>query len=190
MLHLFPHWNWEDGQEIDMWCYYNDADEVELFVNGVSQGIRSKTEDCLHTVWRVIYEPGTVEVVARKEGREVRRKSIHTAGEPAAIRLSKAQYGDTAEDDALCFVTVEIVDKDGNLCPSAENLVTFDVEGPAFIAGVDNGNPVSMERFKDNRRKAFYGKCLAVLQADESGKTVLTARSEGLASDSVIFTVR
>ena len=87
-------------------------------------------------------------------------------------------------------MTVEIVDKDGNLCPSAENLVTFDVEGPAFIAGVDNGNPVSMERFKDNRRKAFYGKCLAVLQADESGKTVVTARSEGLASDSVIFTVR
>lgn len=190
VLHLFPHWNWEDGQEIDMWCYYNDADEVELFVNGVSQGIRSKTEDCLHTVWRVVYQPGTVEVVARKDGQEVRRKTVHTAGEPAAIRLTKAQYGDKAEDDALCYVTVEIVDAEGNLCPDADNLVTFDVEGPAFIAGVDNGNPVSMERFKDNKRKAFYGKCLAVLQADESGKTVLTARSEGLASDSVTFTVR
>ena len=190
VLHLFPHWNWEDGQEIDMWCYYNDADEVELFVNGVSQGIRSKTEDCLHTVWRVIYEPGTVEVVARKEGREVRRKAIHTAGEPAAIRLTKAQYGDKAEDDALCYVTVEIVDAEGNLCPDADNLVTFDVEGPAFIAGVDNGNPVSMERFKDNKRKAFYGKCLVVLETGDAGKTVLTAESEGLASDSVTFTVR
>ena len=190
VLHLFPHWNWDDGQEIDMWCYYNNADEVELFVNGVSQGVRSKTEDCLHTVWRVIYEPGTVEVVARKEGREVRRKAVHTAAEPAAIRLSKVQYGDKAVDDALCFVTVEIVDAEGNLCPDADNLVTFDVDGPAFIAGVDNGNPVSMERFKDNKRKAFYGKCLVVLQAEKAGKARLTAESEGLSSESISFVMR
>lgn len=68
--------------------------------------------------------------------------------------------------------------------------MTFDVEGSAFVAGVDNGNPVSMERFKDNKRKAFYGKCLVVLEAGDAGKTVLTAKSEGLASDSVTFTVR
>ena len=190
VLHLFPHWNWEKGQEVDMWCYYNNADEVELFVNGVSQGVRSKTEDSLHTVWRTVFEPGTVEVVARKDGREVRRKTIRTAGEPAAIRLSKLQYGDYAEDDALCFVTVEIVDAEGNLCPNAENLVTFEADGPAFIAGVDNGNPVSMERFKDNKRKAFHGKCLVVLQADKSGKTRLTAKSDGLASENISFIAR
>ena len=190
VLHLFPHWNWEQGQEVDMWCYYNNADEVELFVNGVSQGVRSKTEDCLHTVWRTVFEPGTVEVIARKDGSEVRRKTIKTAGEPAAIRMSRAQYGKSAEDDALCFVTVEIVDADGNLCPNADNLVTFEADGPAFIAGVDNGNPVSMERFKDNKRKAFHGKCLVVLQADKSGKTRLTAKSDGLASESVSFVAR
>lgn len=190
VLHLFPHWNWEKGQEVDMWCYYNNADEVELFVNGVSQGVRSKTEDCLHTVWRTVFEPGTVEVIARKDGIEVRRKTIKTAGEPAAIRMSRAQYGKSAEDDALCFVTVEIVDADGNLCPHADNLVTFEADGPAFIAGVDNGTPVSMERFKDNKREAFHGKCLVVLQADKSGKTRLTAKSGGLASESVSFVAR
>ncbi len=191
VLHLFPHWNWEDGQEIDMWCYYNNADEVELFVNGVSQGVRSKTDDCLHTVWRVNYEPGTVEVVARKDGKEVGRTARHTAGEPAQIRLTMNQYGETAKEDALGFVTVEVLDAEGNLCPWADNLVQFELDGDAaFIAGVDNGSPISMERFKDNKRQAFYGKCLVVLQAAKPGKTVLKATSEGLTPASVTFRTR
>ena len=191
VLHLFPHWNWEDGQQIDMWCYYNNADEVELFVNGVSKGISRKTDDRLHAVWRVEYEPGTVEAVARKDGKEVGRVFRRTAGEPEAVRLSVDQYGNGASDDALAFVTVEIVDAEGNLCPWAENLVEFELEGDsAFIAGVDNGNPVSMERFKDNKRKAFYGKCLVVLQADKPGRTVLKASSAGLKSSETIFKVR
>lgn len=188
VLHLFPHWNWTPGQEIDMWCYYSNADEVELYVNGVSKGVRSKTDDCLHTSWRVTYEPGTVEVVSRKEGVEVARKAINTAGEPAQLRLTSDQYGETAAEDALAFVTVEVLDADGNVCPCADNLVRFSLDGNnAFIAGVDNGNPVSMERFKDDKRHAFNGKCLVVLQADKSGKTTLTAESEGLASASVTF---
>lgn len=191
VLHLFPHWNWEDGQKVDMWCYYNDADEVELFVNGVSKGVSRKTDDRLHAVWRVSYESGTVEVAARKDGKEVGRVSRRTAGEPAAVRLSVDRYGDGASDDALAFVTVEIVDAEGNLCPWAENLVEFELEGDsAFIAGVDNGNPVSMERFKDNKRKAFYGKCLVVLQADKPGKTVLKASSAGLEASEVVFRTR
>ena len=188
VLHLFPHWNWEPGQEVDMWCYYNNADEVELFVNGVSKGVKSKTDDCLHTVWRVAYEPGQVEVVARTGGKETARKVIRTAGEPAKIRLTGNQYGQGAADDALMFVSVEITDADGNLCPLADNLVNFElVGGSAFIAGVDNGNPVSMERFKDNKRKAFYGKCLVVLQAEKGGKTILKATSEGLEADELVF---
>lgn len=191
VLHLFPHWNWEPGQEIDMWCYYNNADEVELYVNGVSQGIRTKTDDCLHAFWRVRYESGKVEVVSRKDGSEVARKSICTAGEPAQLRLTMNQYGEDAKDDALGFVTVEVLDADGNLCPCADNLVRFSLDTDnAFIAGVDNGNPVSMERFKDDRRHAFNGKCLVVLQADKPGNTVLTATSDGLASASVTFTAR
>lgn len=188
VLHLFPHWNWEPGQEVDMWCYYNNADEVELFVNGVSQGVKSKTDDRLHTVWRVAYEPGQVEVVARTGGKETARKVIRTAGEPAKIRLTGNQYGHGAADDALMFVSVEITDADGNLCPLADNLVNFELVGDsAFIAGVDNGNPVSMERFKDNKRKAFYGKCLVVLQAEKVGKTILKATSEGLDADDIVF---
>lgn len=185
VLHLFPHWNWTQGQEVDLWCYYNNADEVELFVNGRSQGVRSKTDDCLHTVWRTVYEPGCVEVVARKDGKQVASKTIRTAGKPAQIRLSAKKYGDGVADDALAYVAVEILDKDGNLCPYADNLVQFEVSSGAEIVGTDNGNPVSMERFKDNKRKAFYGKCLVVLEAAENGRTKLTATSDGLKPASV-----
>ncbi len=188
VLHLFPHWNWTPGQEIDMWCYYNNADEVELFVNGESQGVRSKTDDCLHTVWRVVYRPGTVEVVARKDGEEVGRKAIRTAGEPTQVRLKLYQYGDTAADDALGFVTVEVLDAEGNFCPTADNLINFELKGDnASIVGVDNGNPVSLERFKDTGRKAFNGKCLVVLQAEEPGSVILKATSEGLAYSEIKF---
>ena len=186
VLHLFPHWNWTPGQDVDMWCYYNHADEVELFVNGKSQGVRSKTPDCLHAMWRVKFESGSVKVVARKGGETVGEKEIRTAGEPAQIRLTPDRAQLDADGKDLSFVTVEIVDKDGTLCPNADNLVNFQVEGNAFIAGVDNGSPISMERFKDNKRKAFYGKCLVVLQnTGKPGEAKLTATSEGLAQAEV-----
>jgi beta-galactosidase len=157
-------------------------------VNGVSQGVKSKTDECLHAAWRVVYEPGEVEVVARKDGKETARKSVRTAGEPAKIRLTGSQYGEGAGDDALMFVTVEITDAEGNLCPLADNLVHFELDGDsAFIAGVDNGSPISMERFKDNQRKAFYGKCLVVLQASKAGKTELKATSDGLEVGKIVF---
>ena len=101
------------------------------------------------------------------------------------------QYGHGADDDALAFVSVEILDAEGNLCPYAENLVNFELDGDAaFIAGVDNGNPISMERFKDDKRKAFYGKCLVVLQAEKPGKTVLKATSAGLESAEMVVKIR
>ena len=181
VLHLFPHWNWEEGQEIDLWAYFNHADEVELFINGRSQGVKTMPEDKYHVVWRVKYEPGTIKVVSRKDGKVVVEKEIHTAGEPAQIRLSADRTEIQADGADLSFITVEIVDKDGNLCPNADNLVSFDVQGAAFIAGVDNGNQTSMESFKAPHRKAFYGKCLVVLQNNgERGNIQLNAVSEGL----------
>ncbi len=181
VLHLFPHWNWEPGQEIDMWCFYNNADEVELYINGVSQGIRRKDAEHLHVVWNVTFEPGTVKVVARKNGVETASQEIHTAGEPAQIRLTPDRSKIKSNGTDLSFVTVEILDKDGNLCPNAENLVQFSIDGKGFIAGVDNGSPISLERFKDNKRKAFYGKCLVVLQNNgKKGKIKLSAVSDGL----------
>lgn len=186
VLHLFPHWNWTEGQEIDMWCYYNNADEVELFINGESQGIRSKDKDNLHVVWRVKFIPGTVKVIARKNGNIIAEKEIHTAGTPHKIRLTPDRNIITADGKDLSFVTVEVLDKDNNLCPLSENLINFEVKGNAFIAGVDNGCQTSMERFKDNKRKAFNGKCLVVLQNNgEKGTATLTANSNGLESSTI-----
>ena len=181
VLHLFPHWNWKEGQEIDLWAYYNNADEVELFVNGQSQGVRSKGKDEFHVSWRVTYQPGTVKAVSRRGGQVVAEQEIHTADEPAQIRLTPDRTSIQADGRDLSFVTVEILDKDGNLCPWAENDVTFDVQGAGFIAGVDNGSPISMERFKANHRKAFYGKCLVVIQNNgEDGSISLKATADGL----------
>lgn len=189
VLHLFPHWNWTEGQEIDMWCYYNNADEVELFINGESQGIRSKDENNLHVVWRVKFVPGTVKVVARKGGNIIAEKEIHTAGDPYKIRLTPDRDIITADGKDLSFITVEVLDKDNNLCPLSENLINFEVKGNAFIAGVDNGCQTSMERFKDNKRKAFNGKCLVVLQNNgEIGTATLTANSNGLESSTIEIT--
>jgi beta-galactosidase len=182
VLHLFPHWNWIPGQTIDMWCYYNHADEVELFINGRSQGVRSKKDDHqYHVMWRVVFEPGEVKVVARKDGIQVGEKIIKTAGSPYQIRLTYDRNVLQANGKNLAFVTVEVVDKEGNLCPNAENQIFFDVEGEATIAGVDNGCQTSMERFKDNKRKAFFGKCLVVLKSSkQKGNIRLTAKGVDL----------
>lgn len=186
VLHLFPHWNWKPGQEVDMCCYFNNADEVELFVNGQSEGIAQKDSTHASVHWKVKYRPGTVKAVARKDGRQIAVQEIHTAGEPAMIRLTADRRKIKSDGRDLSFVTVEIMDKDGNLCPQADNLVEFKVRGAAFIAGVDNGSPISLERFRDSRRKAMNGKCLVVLQNNgRDGRIKLTASSGLLKTDAV-----
>ena len=192
VLHLFPHWNWLEGQTIDMWCYYNQADEVELFINGKSQGVRRKADSHqYHVMWRVVFEPGEVKVVARQNGREVRQQVIRTAGPPHHIRLTADRNVIDADGKSLAFVTVEILDKDGNLCPNAENQVFFDVKGNASIAGVDNGCQTSMERFKADNRKAFFGKCLVVLRAGkQTGSVTLTAKAVDLKTDKITLNVK
>lgn len=174
VLHLFPHWNWLEGQNIDLWCYYNNADEVELFVNGKSQGVKAKKDaHDYHLMWKVKFEPGEVKAVARKNGKVVTEKTIRTAGAPAQLRMTsdRAAFGNNPNGDNLAFITVEVLDKDGNLCPRAEDQVFFEVEG-GRIVGVDNGNPISMERFKDTKRKAFHGKCLVIVATDGGDVTV------------------
>ena len=174
VLHLFPHWNWLEGQDIDLWCYYNNADEVELFINGRSQGVKAKKDDHeYHLMWRVKFEPGEVKAVARKNGKVVAEKTIRTSGAPAQLRMTsdRIRFGNNPNGDNLAFITVEVIDKDGNLCPRADDQVFFEVEG-GRILGVDNGNPISMERFKDTKRKAFNGKCLVVVATDGGDVTV------------------
>jgi beta-galactosidase len=191
VLHLFPHWNWQPGQMVDMWAYYNNADEVELFVNGKSQGVQKKGEDDFHVMWRVPFEAGTVKAVSRRNGKVVCEQEIHTAGAPARLRLTPDRAQLTADGSDLSFITVEVLDKDGNLCPDADNDVQFQVEGDAFIAGVDNGSPMSLERFKDNHRRAFHGKCLVVIQnKGTKGRVKVKAASAGLEGGEVALTVQ
>ncbi|TCC99342.1 beta-galactosidase GalB [Pedobacter hiemivivus] len=191
VLHLFPHWNWTVGKMVDVWAYYNNADEVELFLNGKSLGKRTKQGEDLHVVWSVKYEPGTLKAISKKNGQVVLVKEINTAGKPAKIELlaDRTQIGADGKD--LSFVTVRILDAQGNLVPDADNLVQFKLEGEATIAGVDNGFQASLEPFKADYRKAYRGLCLAIVQAkNKAGKLKLTATSAGLKSALVSISVK
>ncbi len=182
VLHILPHWNWEPGKTIDVWAYYNHADEVELFLNGKSVGIKKKQGDDLHVMWRLKFEPGTLKAVSRKDGKIVKTEVIHTAGKPAKILLIADRKNIKADGKDESFVTVKILDKDGNVVPTADNLVNFKLNGTAFIAGVDNGCETDHSSFKANHKQAFNGLALAILQSNgKPGNITLTASSKGLA---------
>jgi beta-galactosidase len=191
VLHIFPHWNWKEGQTIDLWAYYNHADEVELFLNGKSLGIKKKTGNDLHVMWRVVYEPGTLKAVSRKDGKIVLTKEIRTAGAPAKIILTADRNNIKADGKDLSFITVTVVDKDGNMVPDATNLIKFDISGNGFIAGTDNGYEADLTSFKSTERKAFNGLALAVLQSNgKAGNMQLTATSDGLSSASIAINAK
>jgi beta-galactosidase len=181
VLHVFPHWNWKPGQVVDLWVYYSQADEVELFINGVSKGVRRKVGDDLHVMWRVSFEPGTVRVVSRRNGKEVLVKEVKTAGVPARIVLEADRNSIKADGRDLSFITVKILDANGNVVPDADNKINFTVAGSGFVAGVDNGDPTSHESFKDDSRNAFHGLALVVIQSNGTkGEVSITATSDDL----------
>lgn len=181
VLHIFPHWNWQPGQTIDVWAYYNHADEVELFLNGVSLGIKSKKGDEMHVMWRVKYEPGTLVAISRKGGKVVMTQEIKTAGAPVAIRLTPDRKFINADGKDLSFVTVELVDKDGTVCPLANQLVNFAVDGPGTIAGTDNGDENDHVSLKKPERHLFFGKALVIVQSTgKTGDIQLKATVDGL----------
>ncbi|MCO5950929.1 beta-galactosidase GalB [Mucilaginibacter flavidus] len=191
VLHIFPHWNWQPGKMVDVWAYYNHADEVELFLNGKSLGVKKKTGDDLHIMWRVKYESGTLKAVSRKDGKVVLTREIHTAGKPAKIELITDRKNIKADGKDLSFITVKILDKDGNLVPDADNLVNFKINGGAFIASVDNGDENSHDSFKVNYRKAFNGLALAIVQAkDKAGNVTFIATSKGLQSATITLQLK
>lgn len=187
VLHLFPHWNWKPGQTVDVWAYFN-TDEVELFLNGKSLGTKRKSGDDLHVVWRVPFEPGTLKAVARTNGKVILTQEVRTAGKSARIVLVPDRKIIKADGSDLSFVTVKVVDENGNLVPDAESLVRFQLTGEGFIAGVDNGSQISHEPFKASYRKAFHGMCLAIIQSKgKAGRIILNATSDGLAPASVVI---
>ena len=185
VLHIFPHWNWEKGKQVDVWTYTN-CDEVEFFLNGKSLGKRKQQPDIFHLMWRVDYQPGTLKAVGKKDGNEILVKEIKTAGAPYKIEAVADRKKIKADGTDLSFITVRILDKDGTLIPNADNLIHFDVTGEGKIIGVDNGLQTSHESFQANFRHAFNGMCLGVIQSTEKkGKIKLIVKSDGLKSASI-----
>lgn len=189
-LHLFPHWNWSEGQKVDLWVYYNNADEVELFVNDRSLGRSSKTTERLHAIWEgVEFEPGEITAVAYKDGEEVMHHTRKTAGEAYEIRLTTDREMLSADGYDLAYVTVECFDKEGNPVPTAMNQLYFDVEGAGELMGVDNGNAAGTESLKGSTMKLFNGKALAIIRTlrDVQGDIRLTVRGDGVKDATLVL---
>ena len=202
-LHILPHWNWagREGEVTPVFVYTNYP-EAELFINGKSQGRRTKdlsinvenSADSASTAdlkrlgrYRLMwmdtrYEPGTLKVVAYdKQGKPVCEKELHTAGAPHHIELVADRTVLKADEEDLAFVTVKVVDKDGNLCPLAENEIRFKVKGAGSYRAGANGNSTSLESFQAPKMKVFSGMMTAIVAASERpGEIVLEASAPGL----------
>jgi len=184
MVHVLPHWNWQghEGQNIPVMVYSN-AEEVELSLNGRSLG-RQKTfntpielpagpnvsetrtiQSKYRLLWNVPYQPGALTATAYSHGKVVAQDEMHTAGPPARIELVADRNAIAADGDDLSFVTVRILDREGHLCPLADNLVKFNVTGAGSIAAVDNGNAATVEPFHADHRQAFNGLALLIVRA-------------------------
>jgi beta-galactosidase len=212
VVHVSPHWNWagKEGQTIPIMVYTN-AEEVELFVNGKSLGRKKLGVDTVvmpvganvnqqrqftskyRLEWEAPYAPGSLRAVGYKGGKQYAVDEIRTAGPPARLKLIPDRAKITADGRDLSFVTVRVEDRDGNLCPLADNLVRFQVTGAGRREAVDNGNAASIEPFQADQRKAFNGLALLIVRskAGSPGTIQVTAASEGLpAASATIATVK
>jgi beta-galactosidase len=212
MVHVLPHWNWagREGQPIPVLVYTN-APNVELFLNGKSLGKKERFSEPVELPvgkninneqkimskyrlrWDVPYTPGTLKVVAyNNSGQQVATNERVTAGPPAKIELVPDRTHIQDDGDDLSFVTVKIEDKDGNLCPLADNLVHFVLSGPGTIAGLDNGNSATFEPFQADSRKAFSGIALLIVRSEEGkpGPINIEATSDGLKDARATVTAR
>ena len=187
VLHLLPHWNWEgqEGKPISVWAYSN-LDAVELFVNGRSQGRQTMPRNG-HVEWSVPYAPGVVTAYGYKGGKVIMKDERRTAGLPARLQLTCDRTRIAGDGRDTAILQVAVLDKAGLIAPKADNLVTFDIGGPAQVIGVGNGNPTSLEADRAVSRMAFNGLMLGILQsqADAHGKVTVTARADGLQPASV-----
>ena len=208
VLHLLPHWNWEghEGQIMQVACYTN-CEEVELFVNGKSYGKKATefprrgvnpswasydpgkhfaTTADLHLTWDVEYQPGEIKVVGIRDSLTF-EDVIRTAGAPARLRATVDRPSFRAAPGDVAHVTIEVLDKDGNICPLTDNLVRFQVKGGRLV-GVENGNMTDLGSVLATERKAWSGKCLAIVAADQPGTVTVVAEADGLQSGEVTFT--
>ncbi|MFC1561088.1 glycoside hydrolase family 2 TIM barrel-domain containing protein [Candidatus Latescibacterota bacterium] len=157
-------------REIEVYRY--DIDEAYYFIN---RRYRLMWEE-------VSYAPGELRAVAYKNGERIGESVVRTAGKPAQLSLTPDRADLSADGYDLSYILVEASDSAGTPCPFAENLVTFDIEGPAEISGVGNGNPLSFEPFQADYRHLFYGKAMLIIRTNsgEPGHIRITAKSEGL----------
>lgn len=207
-LHILPHWNWKgrEGEVTPIFVYTNHP-TAELFINGKSQGKRTKDlsveRDGSYTAeaqksferqkrYRLMwmdtkYEPGTVKVVAYDEnGNAVEEKEIHTAGKPHRLVLEADRNVISADGKDLAFVTVSVVDKDGNVCPDVDSLVKFNVKGAGKYKAAANGNAASLDLFHLPQMHLFSGKLVAIVEAGEvPGNINLQATMKGVRSGSI-----
>ncbi|HTN19941.1 MAG TPA: glycoside hydrolase family 2 TIM barrel-domain containing protein [Pelobium sp.] len=185
VLHLLPHWNWKEGQKVEVWAYYNQADEVELYVNGVSQGIRKKSEKEAHVSWSVVYEAGNIKAVSRKNGKVVLTEEIKTAKAPVQITLNVDTKSIKADGQEISFITISVADEDGVPVPDAMNNISLELDGDAEIAGVDNGYQANLQSFQAHHINLYNGKALVMIKGNQAGKVTLKASSPGLSDASI-----
>ena len=185
LLHLLPHWNWEEGQTVSVWAHSN-CDEVELFVNGRSAGRKAMPRN-RHLEWSVPYKPGKIEAFAYKDGKVVLKAKRETAGAPAKVGLTADRMALLGDGMDVAVLRAEVFDARGRPVPKASDLITFTVSGPGEVIGVGNGNPNSHEADKASQRKAFNGLCSAIVQARGKGSITVTASGAGLATGQVVL---
>ena len=179
-LHLFPHWNFEgrEGEMIPVWVYSN-LDEVELFVNGQSQGSQ-KVPHLGHVEWKVKYEPGSIEARGSKGGKIVLTEKRETTGPAVAIRLTADRTEIDADGEDVAILKVEALDKEGRPVPTANNLIGFKVSGAGALIGVGNGDPNCQESDKEPRRSLFSGLAQVIVQSTKRpGEIHIEAVKEG-----------
>ena len=193
-LHVLPHWNWggREGETTPVFVY-TSYDSAELFLNGKSLGIRTKTmngspQERYRLMWMDIkYEPGTLKVVALDQnGNPVAEKEIKTAGKPHKIVLDPDSKTLKANGEDLAYVTVSVVDKNGIPCPTATNQLTFEVEGSGVYRAACNGDATSLELFHLPTMKLFSGKLVVLVQSKEkTGNIKLKVSGKKLKTGSV-----
>ena len=198
MAHILPHWNWAGREgEVTPVYVFTSGDEGELFLNGKSLGRQKKQPGVWDRAYRlrwdeVRYEPGTLEVVVYRDGREWARDVVKTTG-PAAKLTADAESGEVVADgEDLCYVNVCVNDADGLVVPTACPVVEFAVEGPAEIVATDNGDETDFDDFRCARRKAFNGWVQAIVRpkVGAKGAVRVSVRSESLEGTSVTFTAK
>lgn len=165
---------------------YSNCEEVELLLNGKSLGAKSKPSDDSARTWKVPYAPGILKAIGRNNRKIAATQELRTAGAPAKILLSADRNQLTPAWDDVCTVSISVVDQNGVLIPNARDLIQFKLEGPGLIAAVDNGDNVSHEPFQAMERRAYEGRCVAMIKANaEHGRITLTASAPGLKTASI-----